>query len=78
MFFCNIQYIIFDLISMLKSSSFKENMIISMSFRGIHVLEYVEMFTENFFCVKKFASQNFALCSKNVWKIRQKCRMKAA
>ena len=39
---------IFDLISALKSSSFNKNMIISMSFRGIHVLEYVKTFFENF------------------------------
>ena len=46
--FCAI-YIIFYLISALKCSCFKENMIISMSFRRIHVLEYVKAFIENFF-----------------------------
>ena len=48
MFLFNISDI-FDLISALKPSGFNENIIISMSYRGIHVLEYVKTFVENFF-----------------------------
>ena len=39
----------FDLISALKSSSFKKNIIIAMSYREIHVLEYVKPFVEKIF-----------------------------
>ena len=42
MILSNVLCIVFDLISALKSSSFKEKMIISLSFRGNHVLVYIE------------------------------------
>ena len=60
--FCSI-YIIFDLISALKSSSFRLDMIISMPVRGIHVLEYVQTFVEKMFLVKQVWKSEFCITS---------------
>ena len=75
--FCSI-YIIFDLISALKSSSFKLDMIISMPVRGIHVLEYVQMFVEKMFLVKQVWKSEFCITSQKRAGNKKKRRKKAA